>query len=136
MEPVVAGGSEEYTESPSLGAESLSYLPPPGASYREPNPVIEISSLLSELYIESHVEESQEDEPQVLNPVGSLIDQVGSKVSELSLAFQTLQDEVHSLKTEFVSCNESAVNREAGFNDVIEQRFVMLETEMPRSLKN
>lgn len=110
------------------------YQPPPGVSYREPLPVIELSSMMSDMYIDSQAGGSEEDEPPMLKPRGERFEQLETQIAQLSSTLQALQTEVQMLKSDFVASNDSMVNREACFRDAVDQRFEALERGMHKSL--
>ncbi len=72
METDNANPDAEVLSIDNVGvAESLPFNPAPIVSYRNPESVVEISSLLSGMYIDSPAEESDDETQPVLNPVGS-----------------------------------------------------------------
>lgn len=73
----------------------------PGVSYREPLPVIELSFMMSDMYIGSQAGGSEEDEPPMLKPRGEMFEQLETQITKLSSTFQTLQAEVQMLKNDF-----------------------------------
>lgn len=116
-------------------AESLPVNPAPiGGTYRNPESVVEISSLLSGMYIDSPAEESDDEAQPVLNPVGSEMGRRSSEISSLSQSVQALRAEINTLKDNLQTSNESALNREAVCRDAMNQRFEDIQSFMQRSL--
>ncbi len=117
-------------------SESHPYQLPSGVSYREPLPVIELSSMMSDMYIDSHsqVGGSEEDEPPLPKPSEGMLESFETKMTNLSSSLQALQTEVQMLKSDFMACNDSMVNRETCFRDAIDQRMEALKAAMNRSL--
>ncbi|KAL1251055.1 hypothetical protein QQF64_018851 [Cirrhinus molitorella] len=129
---------EQAVVSHAECSESHPYQLPPGASYREPLPVIELSSMMSDMYIDSRsqVGGSEEDEPPMLKSSGEMLEQLETKITQLSTFFQALQTEVQALKSDFITCNDSMVNREACFRDAVDQRMEALKAEVKRSMSH
>lgn len=95
---------------------------------------MEISSLLSGIYIDSPVEESDEEAQPSVNPAGS-VEGRSTDVSSLSQSVQALHAEINALKDNLRTSNESALNREAVCRDTMNLRFEdLIETFMQRSL--
>lgn len=117
----------------SVGAaESLPFQPvSPRDTYRD---VVEISSLLSELYINSQAEESDEEGQPPLNPIGNDIDRMDSEINTLTQSVQELHTEISTIKDDFRAYNQSALNRETALRETLDQRFEDIEELMQRSL--
>lgn len=95
---------------------------PPGDTHRDTVRVIEISSLLNTLYINSHTEDSDEVSEPTVNPVGNEIVGLDSEISNLSLTVKGLQMEIYSFKDAFCSVSERSVNREMVFRKAVNQQ--------------
>ncbi|GAA6106626.1 uncharacterized protein LOC114451186 [Tachysurus ichikawai] len=103
----------------------------PGDAYRD---VVEISSLLSELYINSVPQESDEEGQPPLKPVGNDIERIDSEITTLTQSVQEVHTEISTLKEDFRAFNQSALNRETAFRETLDQRFEEIEELMQRSL--
>ncbi len=64
--------------------------------YREPLPVIELSSMMSDMYIDSHsqVGGSEEDEPPLPKPSEGMLESFETKMTQLSSSLQVFQTEL------------------------------------------
>lgn len=136
METVHSNLEAEVMPIDNVGvAESLPFNPaPPGNIYRNPESIVEISSLLGEMYIDSQAEESDEEAQPIVNPIGNEMGRIDSEISILSQSVQELRVEINTLKDGLRTSSESAVNREAVFRDAVNQRFDDIEIFMQRSL--
>lgn len=117
-----------------VAPESPPFVPGPGVTYRNPVPVAEISSLLSEMYIDRESAESEEEDNSGQNPVGSVIDRLETTVSGLTENVQGLQSEISRLQNNIRTSGESAANRESGLRESLERRFEAVEELVKRSI--
>lgn len=95
---------------------------------------MEISSLLSGIYIDSQAEDNEDDAPPVVTPVVSDMGRRTSETSSLAQSVQALCAEINTLKENLRTSNESALNCEAVCRDAMNQRFEDIENFMQSSL--
>lgn len=69
-------------------------------------------------------------------PSEGMLESFETKMTQLSSSLQILQTEVQVLKSDFMACNDSMVNRETCFRDAIDQRMEVLKAAMNRSLSH
>ena len=110
-------------------ADTPNFNSRPFVTFREP--VAEISSLLSEMYLN---EQEDSDTDEDVNTTGAgIMDSSG--VQNIKDAIKGLQDRVDSLEGDFRASLESAVNREQSLRDYVDQRFAEVELFLKTSLK-
>lgn len=134
--------SDNVTEQEILSAEgecleSSTYQPPPGVSYRDPTPLVELSSMMSDMYIDKAGDGSEEDEspvPSLKRPKEGNLMQLQDEVVKLHSSIQTMQTEIQTLKKDHAAGVKSAINREASFREAMDQRIESLEDGLCKSL--
>ena len=100
--------------------------PGPFVTFREP--VAEISSLLSEMYI--HDSDGSEEEDSTVTDIINL-----SVIQEVKESVNSLQNRVDTLEGDFRASVESAVNREHSLREYVDQKFEDFELLLKSSLK-
>ena len=121
-----------HTATPDLTTRHAfcPFRPGPFVTFREP--VTEISSLLSEMYLEEGENSDGSDSEENIKGADSQEEVV---VQEISSSIRELQTKVSTLEGEFRASIESTIDRELGLREYVDNKFEDVETRLKDSVQ-